>query len=71
MKHTNQHKEADSSCFSRIFKKSPNDVIKAMMEMNIRDAKSIYELCKNSKCLDSQEVMDWQDELNTISVKYG
>lgn len=48
----------------------PNEVLKAMMEMNVRDAKWIYNLCKNSNCLNSQEFITWQDELNDISVKY-
>ena len=54
----------------QVLNHSPNDVIKAMMSLNIRDAKSIYELCKTSNCLDSQEFIDWQDELNAISIKY-
>ena len=49
---------------------SPNDVLKGLMLMNIKDAKSIFELAKTSKCLDSQEFINWQDALNAISVKY-
>lgn len=51
--------------------KHPGEVLKRMMEMNISDAKSIYELAKANGCQDSQEFINWQDELNAISVKYG
>ena len=49
---------------------SPDAVLRAMMQLNIDNAKSIFRLCKEQQCLDSQEVLDWQDELNAISIKY-
>lgn len=51
--------------------KHPGKILKQMMEMSISDAKSIYELAKANGCQDSQEFINWQDELNAISVKYG
>lgn len=38
------------------------------MEINLQDAKSILELSKAQGCTDSQEFINWQDELNKISV---
>lgn len=55
---------------TEVFAHSPDDVLKAMMKININNAKSIYNLCKEQECLDSQEFLDWQDELNAISIKY-
>lgn len=53
------------------FKPSVVDTLKEMMCKNINDAKVIYELSLANRLLDSQEFIDWQDELNKISVKYG
>lgn len=46
------------------------DAISLIMSDNVADAKSIYDLCKRQGLLDSQEFIDWQDELNKISVQY-
>lgn len=58
------------SCIAQIFSRPPGEVLKTMMSINIRDAKSIFELAKANGCTDSQEFINWQDELNEISVKY-
>jgi hypothetical protein len=44
--------------------------IKALMTSSIANITSIYLLAKEYNMLNSQEFMDWQDELNKISVKY-
>lgn len=49
---------------------SPEEALREMMSNNIHEAKLIYELSKLNGWLDSQEFMDWQDELNAISVMY-
>lgn len=49
---------------------SPSEHLKEMMSINIKDAKSIIELAKANGCMDSQEVINWQDELNKISIQY-
>jgi hypothetical protein len=64
-----EHLSSQKDIFAGIYK-HPNDTIIALMKSNIRDARQIYELSKNSGCLDSQEFISWQDELNKISVKY-
>ena len=53
------------------FEPSVVDTLKEMMRKNINEAKVIYELSLANRLLDSQEFIDWQDELNKISVKYG
>ena len=53
-----------------LFRRPPTEALKAMMELNITDAKRIYELSREQDCLDSQDFLDWQDELNAISIKY-
>lgn len=39
------------------------------MVANIDDAKSIFEEARQQDLLNSQEFINWQDELNVISVK--
>jgi hypothetical protein len=43
--------------------------IKSRMIANIDDAKSIFEDASRQDLLNSQEFINWQDELNAISVK--
>lgn len=49
---------------------SCSHAIKALMTSSIANITSIYLLAKEYNMLNSQEFMDWQDELNKISVKY-
>ena len=53
---------------SGISTKSPGKALKTMMDINIHEAKTILKLSEDQGCLDSQEFLDWQDELNAISV---
>ena len=46
------------------------EAIKSMMASNIVSAKAIYELCKQEHLMDSSYFVDWQDELNSISIAY-
>ena len=46
------------------------DVVIQLMDENIKHANSIYQLCKRNHMLNSQEFLNWQDELNEISVRY-
>lgn len=43
--------------------------LKSRMVANIDDAKSIFEEARQQDLLNSQEFINWQDELNVISVK--
>lgn len=43
---------------------------KELFKAHIDEAEAIYRLAKEYEMLDSQEFLDWQDELNRISVKY-
>lgn len=47
-----------------------NDTLRRMMLINIHDARLIYSMAESYGCLDSQEFINWQDELNAISIKY-
>lgn len=53
-----------------LLKNSMDELIKMMMSANITSAEYIYKLSKALDMLDSQEFINWQDELNSISVKY-
>lgn len=53
-----------------LLKDSMDELIKMMMSANTASAEYIYKLCKTLDKLDSQEFINWQDELNAISVKY-
>jgi hypothetical protein len=61
-------------CLDNIFGKNPHEVTKAalnvLMKMHADDARSLYRLCVNHNLQDTQEFINWQDELNDISVKY-
>lgn len=46
------------------------DVIMSLLSANIEISKAIFNLCKEQGLLDTQEVLEWQDELNAISVMY-
>lgn len=48
----------------------PSETLKKMMSINIHDARLIYSMAKDWGCMDSQEFINWQDELNAVSVKY-
>ena len=61
------------SDIDRVFNRPPHVVMQAiekLLRANIDSTKSLYSLCKEYRLLDSQEVLDWQDELNAISIKY-
>lgn len=53
------------------FTRPPSETLKKMMSISKHDARLIYDMAKSYGCLDSQEFIDWQDELNAISVKYN
>lgn len=49
---------------------SPHKTIQSLMSTNIGDAKYILNLARDYNMMDSQEFLDWQDELNAISIEY-
>lgn len=52
---------------------NPKKATKAMCKMlseHLSMTESLYSMCREQHLLDSQEVLDWQDGLNEISVRY-
>jgi len=45
-----------------------NDLWKELFKAHVDAAKAIYRLAKDYNILNEQEFLDWQDELNAISV---
>lgn len=46
-----------------------NDLWKELFKAHIDEAKAIMNLAKDYDMLNSQEFLDWQDQLNEISVR--
>lgn len=46
-----------------------NDLWKELFKAHLDEAKAIYRLVKDYNMENSQEFLDWQDELNEISCK--
>ena len=40
-----------------------------LLQANIDEAEAIYRLAQDYGILDQQELLDWQDQLNEISVR--
>jgi hypothetical protein len=45
-------------------------MIKLLLYLNIKCTELIYNIVKKRNLLDAQEVLNWQDKLNEISVRY-
>lgn len=45
------------------------DLWKQLLQANIDEAEAIYKLAQDYGILDQQELLDWQDKLNEISVR--
>lgn len=45
-------------------------MIKLLLYLNIKYTELIYNIVKKRNLLDTQEVLNWQDKLNEISVRY-
>jgi hypothetical protein len=45
-------------------------MIKLLLYLNIKCTELIYNIVKKRNLLDTQEVLNWQDKLNEISVRY-
>lgn len=52
-----------------IMGKSIQDLLNKIMSFNIEMSETIYNLSKENNYLNSQELIDWQDKINEISVK--
>lgn len=51
-------------------KNKMKDILKKLLNASVSNEEAIYSLVKELGLLDTQEVMDWQDALNAISVRY-
>ena len=47
-----------------------NELWKQLFKAHLDAAEAIYRLAQEYNILDSQEFLDWQDQLNEISVRY-
>lgn len=48
---------------------SIEDLLNKIMKINIAMCNNIYNLAKENNYLNNQELIDWQDTINEISVK--
>lgn len=46
-------------------------IFNLVLQQTLRDAREIYNLAKSNNWEDTQEYINYQDELNALSVKYS